>query len=269
MIAAILLLQTAAAVPTVGDTIWLARSVAVPDGHTVRPPHDSLTGAVELLGPPQVIPQAGGVLIRYPAVAWEPGRHAVALPGPVLVGPDGVADSVPPFEVTVTVRSVLPRVRQDSLLPVQPATGLVARRQTSAVPLLMALAVAALLLAPLHWWWRRRGPDVAADSAPPPPAGVPFARWADAGEQRAVLAAAAAVLRTVITSAVPEARPGLDTTALLAVLAEHGPALPLSEIEAVLRELDATRFAPSAVGDAAEVARRAAALAERIAEVPA
>ena len=90
-----------------------------------------------------------------------------------------------------------------------------------------------------------------------------------AGEQRAVLAAAAAVLRTVIASAVPEARPGLDTTALLEVLAEQGPALPLAEIEAVLRELDATRFAPSAVGDAAEVARRAAALAERIAEVPA
>ena len=264
MIAAVLLLQTAAAVPTVGDTIWLARTVAVPEGHSVRPPEDSLTGPVELLGPPQVIPAAGTVLIRYPAVAWEPGRHTVALPGPVLVGLDGVVDSVAPFEVTVTVRSVLPRVRPDSL-PVQPAAGLVSRSTCTALPMLVLLGVAALLLAPAHWWWRRRGPRTPPDPPRPAAAGVPFARWADAGEQRAVLAAAAAVLRTVITSAVPDARPGLDTTALLEVLAEQRPDLPLAEIESVLRELDATRFAPAAVADAAGVARRAAALAGRIA----
>ena len=265
MIAAILLLQTAVATPTVGDTIWLARTVAVPAGHVVRPPEDSLGGPVELLGPPQMIPQSAGVLIRYPAVAWEPGRHVVALPGPVLVGPDGLADSIAPFEVTVTVRSVLPQSRPDSALPVQPATGLVTRSRSTAIPLLVALALAALLLAPVHWWWRRRGPRV--PTAPPaaPAAGVPFGRWADAGEQRAVLAAASAVLRSVIARAVPDARPGLDTTALLDVLAGQQRDLPLAEIESMLRELDATRFAPATVADAAGAARRAAALAEAIA----
>lgn len=264
MIAAILLLQTAAAVPSVGDTIWLARTVVVPDGYTVRPPADSLSGAIELLGPPQMVTQQGTVLIRYPAVAWEPGRHAVALPGPVLIAPDGTADSVAPFEVTVAVRSVLPQARTESL-PVQPPTGLVGRSRSTPVPLLVALLLAAVLLAPLHWWWRRRGPRVPVEPPATDSSGVPFARWAEAGEQRAVLAAAAAVLRTVITGAVPEARPGLDTTAVLAVLAERRPDLPLAEIEQVLRELDGARFAPAAVGDAADVARRAAALAERIA----
>ena len=264
MIAAILLLQASAAAPTVGDTIWLARTVSVPEGHVVRAPADSLTGPVELLGPPQIVPQPGGVLIRYPAVAWEPGRHTVALPGPVLVGPDGLADSVASFDVTITVRSVLPQAQTESL-PVQPATGLVERRRSTPVPLLVLTAIAALLLVPVHLWWRRRGPRAEAAAAPGTSAGVPFARWADAGEQRAVLAAAAAVLRTVITGAVPQARPGLDTTTLLEVLAERGAGLPLDEIESVLRELDATRFAPAAVADAAGVARRAAALAERIA----
>jgi hypothetical protein len=265
MITAILLLQTAAAAPTVGDTIWLARTVAVPEGHTVRPPDDSLAGPVELLGPPQLVQQQGAVLIRYPAVAWEPGRHTVALPGPVLVGPDGTADSTAPLEVSVTVASVLPRVAGDTVLPVQPPTGLVPRQETSLLPLLALLGLGVLLLAPLHWWWRRRGPRVAPEPVATEPAGVPFARWADAGEPRAVLAAAAAVLRTVLSHTTPGAQPGLDTTELLAVLTERRPDLPLGEIEAVLRELDATRFAPAAFGDAADVARRAAALAARIA----
>lgn len=264
MIAAILLLQTAAAVPTVGDTIWLARTVAVPDGYAVRAPTDSLTGPIELLGPPQLVTQQGTVLIRYPAVAWEPGRHTAALPGPVLIAPDGTADSVPPFEVTVSVRSVLPQARAESL-PVQPPTGLVRRSSSTPVPLLVAMLLAVALLAPLHWWWRRRGPRVPVETPAADTSGVPFARWAEAGEQRAVLAAAATVLRTVITGAVPEARPGLDTTAVLAVLSERRPDLPLAEVEQILRELDSARFAPAAVGDAADVARRAAALAERIA----
>lgn len=264
MIAAILLLQTAAAAPTVGDTIWLARSVAVPEGYTVRAPADSLAGAVELLGPPELIQRAGELLIRYPTVAWEPGRHAVALPGPVLVGPDGVADSVAPLEVTVTVASVLPDVPRDSVLPVQPATGMVARARTTVLPLLAGLVLGGLLATPLHWWWRRRGPRAAPEPVPTPSSEIPFARWAEAGERRAVLAAAAAVLRSAITAAVPDAQAGLDTTALLAVLVERRPDLPLDEIEAVLRELDGTRFAPIAAGDAAAIAERAAGLAARI-----
>lgn len=264
MIAALLFLQTAAAPPTVGDTIWLARTVAVPEGHVVRPPPDSLAGPVELLGPPQMVMQGGTVLIRYPAVAWEPGRHVVSLPGPVLVGPDGLADSVPAFEVAVSVRSVLPAARPESLA-VQPATGLVARRRSTAVPLFAGVGLAALLLAPLHWWWRRRGPRVPPEPPAGPGAAVPFERWADAGEQRAVLAAAAALLRHSIARAVPDAQPGLDTSTLLGVLADDPRGLPREEIADVLRELDSTRFAPAAVADAAGVAQRAAALAERIA----
>lgn len=264
MIAAILLLQAAQAAPTVGDTIWLARTVPVPAGHTVRPPEDSLAGAVELLGPPRLVTRDGAVLIRYPAVAWEPGRHTVALPGPVLVAPDGVEDSVPPLEVAVTVRSVLPAVPEDSVLPVQAPTGLVLRQETSLLPVAALLALGALLLAPLHWWWRRRGPRVPGDLPLAERHAVPLRLWADAGERRAVLAAAAALVRTRLTTLVPEAQPGLDTTELLTVLAAHRPDLPLADIESVLRELDAGRFAPGTVADPAALAERAAALAGRL-----
>ena len=67
-----LLLQGLAVGPTVGDTIWLSRTVDLRGGYDVRPATWEPFGAVELLGKPILLREGDRVTIRYPAVAWEP-----------------------------------------------------------------------------------------------------------------------------------------------------------------------------------------------------
>lgn len=188
--------------PTVGDTIWAVRTVAVPAGRTLRPGTWELTGPVELLGDPQVTRAGDSATVRYPLVVWQPGVHVVDMPGPVLIRADGGVDSLAPLPVTLSVGSVLPPRRDTTLAP-QPEAGYVPRSETSWLPLLLALLLAALVLVPMHLLWRRRGRVVPAPPvpAPPPP---PLARWLDLGETRAVLADAA---ERLLQAAVP---PGLE-----------------------------------------------------------
>jgi len=243
MVISLLLLLAQAPLPQVGDTIWLVRTIAVPLGRVVRVAPWNPEGAVEALGPGLLVRRGDSLDLRYPAVGWLPGSHTVEVPGPVLVSPDGTTDSLPPATITVTIASVLPALPGDSLPSPQPEAAPLLRPIQTAVPMLVLVVLATLVLIPVHLWWRRRGrpmaPKTALAAAAHPPA-VPFDTWIAAGEPRAVLAAAAAHLRLAAGS--------------------H----PSPEVGELLTLLDDALFGP---GDAAAALPRAAeaqALAERI-----
>ena len=240
MLLFLLLTVAQAPLPQVGDTVWLVRTIAAPSGRVVRVAPWNPEGAVEALGPGLLVRRGDSIDVRYPAVGWLPGSHAVEIPGPVLVAPDGTTDSLPPSTITVTIASVLPDLPGDSLPEVQPEAGPVLRPIQTAVPVLLLLALATLALIPVHLWWRRRGRPL---SAPPPvvpeEAPLPTDAWAASGEPRAVLAAAAAALR------VASARD------------------PSPEAEALLRQLDDALFGPADAAAALPLAEAAHALAQR------
>ncbi|HYL29810.1 MAG TPA: hypothetical protein VEU27_07815 [Gemmatimonadales bacterium] len=236
-----LLLQ--AQLPTVGDTIWVTRTVATPPGRAVRAAEWAPTDEVEVLGRPRVIPRGDSIEVAYPVTVWAPGPHVVQVPGPLLVGADGELDSLPPMTVTLTAGSVLPGGPRDTLAP-QAAAPAVATHEHTLKPLLALWALAALVLVPVHLWWRRRGRAPAV--APVGPAGspeLPVVRWAEAGEPRAVVGATVERLRDLIAGQIPDARPDLDTDALLAVVAGARPDWPVAELGDLLRALDEARFA--------------------------
>ena len=225
----LLLALQQAPLPQVGDTIWLVRTIPAPVGRIARVAPWNPEGAVEALGPGLLIRRGDSLEVRYPAVGWLPGMHTVEVPGPVLVSPDGTTDSLPPATLTVTIASVLPTLPGDSLPDAQPEAALILRPIETAVPVLVLLLLAVLLLIPVHFWWRKRGRPMAAPStgeAPLPPV-LPLAAWMTAGEPRAVLAAAAARLR-----ATASASPSPEATALLQALddALFGP----GDVSAVL-----------------------------------
>ena len=242
--------QQAPTAPTVGDTIWLARTLAVPVGAAVRPQPWNPTGDVEALGPARMSRHGDSVEVAYPAVAWRPGTHEVTVPGPLLLLDGGGVDSAPPYHATLQVGSVLPQVANDSALPVQPAVTVVHHGDRSPRPLALFLLGGVTLLAPWHWWWRRRG-EALGRSAPRTPVRPPLARWAEAGEGRAALAVAAAELRAVIARGAPEATPALETEECIAAVRAQRSDWPVDELAGVLRALDAARFQPGAVREAA------------------
>ena len=250
---------------TVGDTVWIRREIAVPAGRTVRPADWEPEDPVQLLGPPRVIVRGGSAEIAYPVVVWVTGEHTVRPPGPLLLGTDGTVDSLPSVPVTLRVRSVLPRVPPDSTLKPQPRAEFVARGAVTPIPLLILLALSLLLLAPLHWWWRRRGePRPLGPAEAGGPTHPPLERWADAGESRAVAAAATRRLRSLLAARVPAAHPGLDTEAAMAELRAARPDWPLEELGDLLRSLDEARFGHTAFPDAIGLARWAGELESRL-----
>ncbi len=250
--------------PTVGDTIWLSRTVAVPEGRTPRPADWRPDDPLELLAPPVVTSRGDSVTIGYPVVVWRAGEQSVTIPGPLLLGPNGGVDSLPPLHVTLRVTSVLPKVPTDSVLAPQPRADYVPRGARSLLPLLLALAAAALVLAPLHWWWRRRGPAAPPVPASTRPAPAPLERWAEAGESRAVAASVTTGLRTAIARHTPSAHRGLDRETLMTQLAADRPEWPLADMGTLLRALDQARFGSDPVPDPLRLARGAAELERRL-----
>ena len=259
-----------AASPTVGDSLWLRYEVSVPGGSTVRAADWAPEDPVELLGPPRVVIRGGSAEIAYPIVVWRAGTLTVSAPGPLLLGSDGRVDSLPPRAFNLTIASVLPAVRPDTGLRPQPRAEFVARGARSPWPVVGGLLLAALLLAPLHWWWRRRGSPRPIKRADAGGSGVPpFERWADAGESRAVAAAAAGRLRLALARKVDGAHPALDTEALLLHVAEARPLWPHRELGDLLRSLDEARFGERGFPDAIGLARWAGEIEPTLMKEPA
>lgn len=250
--------------PTVGDTVWLSRTVALPPGHVIRAADWEPADPVELLGRPKVVISGDSAQISYPVVIWRPGPQVLELPGPLLLGPGGTVDSLAGHQVRITVRSVLPAVPRDSVLPPQPRASLVPRRALSLAPLALLWSLGLAVLIPLHLWWGRRGPAMPAVRAPADLADPPLDRWADAGEYRAVANVAAVRLRSTVARQVAGAHAGLDTERLLAELAAVRPHWPLAELAAVLRKLDDVRFGKSGSPEALELSRSTLALRDRL-----
>jgi hypothetical protein len=249
--------------PTVGDTVWLSRTVAVPPGYIVRAADWDPADPIELLGRPRVVVAGDSAEIAYPVVVWRPGRQVVELPGPLLLGPGGVVDSLKGQPVNLDVRSVLPPVPDSTLAP-QPRAGMVAARVVSPAPLAILLGLALALLLPLHLWWRRRGKPAPAAGPPTALPEPPLARWADDGEYRAVANLAAVRLRAAVADRLAAAHPGLDTERLLSELAAARPQWPLSELGSVLRGLDAARFGTTPASDVLRLSHSSAQLRDRL-----
>lgn len=262
----LLLAQSPAAQPAVGDTIWISRVVRVPAGARVRPPDWQPVGEVELLGPPVLTAQGDSAVLRFPLVAWTAGSHTVRLPGAVLVGADGSTDSLPTSSATFTVRSVLPD-RPVEELAIQPPATIVSRRSVTFLPPLIAAALVLALVLPLQWWWRRRGEAPPPEPAPAAPL-VPVSDWADAGEVRSVLSLASGRLRLAMQEADPAAHAGLDAADAIAVLRDRKPVLPVNDVERLLNQLDSARFAPLAAADAEALYSEAEALRARLRTEP-
>lgn len=262
MLALSLLFQGTA--PTVGDTIWVTRTVRVPAGQTVRPADWEPADPVQLLGRPIVSVRGDSAEIAYPVVVWRPGQHTINLPGPLLLGASGSVDSLGDEKVHLEIRSVLPAAA-DSLSP-QPRASLVNRGIATPGPLALLWLVTGIFLIPLHLWWRRRGKPgrVAPPAISPDALEPPLVRWADAGEHRAVANVATAQLRAALAERVPAAHPGLDTDRVLAELAAARPAWPLDDVGTLLRSLDDIRFGVTPSTEALGLSRSSVELRHRL-----
>lgn len=266
MILLLLLLQQQAALPTVGDTLWATRIVRLAPGDNVRAADWSLDGPVQLLGRPFVSVVGEQAEIRYPLVAWEAGNHLLDVPGPIVTHSTGAEDTLQSQAINFQVKSVLPAGVPDSELAVQPAATLVFRGFASVLPALALATLAALVLIPLYWWWGRRGKSIAilpAGSAGGPSEDL-IRRWIDAGERRVVAAVAATRLRAALAEQIPAAHEGLDTAAVLAIVAQERPQWPANDLRSALTALDGLRFAPSRADNALELYQRTMTLARMV-----
>ncbi len=262
MIALLLLLQGAH--PTVGDTIWIQRSVPAPAGAEVRAAPWAPEGTFSLLGRPLIRREGALVIVAYPAVAWSAGRHVVSVPGPVVVRSDGTTDSLPPEPRTIDVASVLPTDRSPDSVELQPQTGIIVERVTSPVPLIAALAIATLFFSGFRWWWERRGPPAGSPRVAAVQAVPPLAEWSEDGEHRAVAAVAALELRRVVVRQLPGVPAGVITSRLIRIVAEQKPGWPAEEIATLLRALESAQFAEAPGTEVVALAERAGRLASKL-----
>jgi len=184
--ALVLLLQ--AALPSVGDTVWVERTVTNVGSAVLRPQLWSLGALGQQLGPAIVELGSGGALVRYPLVFWYPGDHQLSMPGPVLVRKDGSSDTLGASAVRVRVASVLPAGISRTRLTPRPARMPVPLEARTLLPLGVLVLAVLLLTGAVALRWRRTGRlakhrDPAAGAAPLPI----FERWAGSGEYRAAL----------------------------------------------------------------------------------
>ena len=251
--------------PTVGDTVWLERTLAAPAGWRLRPGRLEPGQDVEPLADPTVYRSPDGWTVRYPVVAWTPGSHTLTLPPIWRLGPAGQADSVPGGAAGFAVRSVLPSAEggprpapKDAMAPLRPEQRLIW------APFLAVLLAAAFLVGGL--WWRRRPPRRLAPlpHVPLEPE-VPDARWLAAGEPKAVAARAARRLRAAVAAAVPAAHQALATAECLATVERAAPQAWVRELRDVLGAIDQVAYATAHGVDVAALGERARRLAAELA----
>lgn len=192
MIAALILLALAQPQPqpqpqpsTVGDTVWLEIRVPLQARQILRAQTWELGEVGQVLGPPLVELTPDSAVVRYPVTFWFPGRHPVAVPGPIVVNPEGRSDTLPARRLQVEVASVLPPDTNRDSTPPRPQAGVIPQAGRSLLPL-GVLWIGLLGLAGLVAWRlaRARRPRSPAPRAAPVPVDFPglLDRWAEAGE---------------------------------------------------------------------------------------
>src|SRR5256885_2995343 len=160
--------------PTVGDTVWLERTVTAAPGWRVRAGKLEAGERVEPLGDPVVrrASSPDGWVVRYPVAAWAPGAHSVSVPPIWRLGPDGRADSLPGGTAVFVISSVIP----DTVRQPEPRAAIAPIRSERRNPLAAAFAAvlsAGLLAAGGRW---RRRPPPAPVLPPHAPTGTEAAR---------------------------------------------------------------------------------------------
>lgn len=248
--------------PTVGDTIQLERTVAVPAGWRVRAGKLASATVAEPLGDAVVLPAPGGWLVRYAIVAWTPGEITLDMPPLWRLGPDGTADSVSGGTATVHVASVIP----DSVkAPApQPSLGPLRLDRASPFPAIAAVLLSGGFLLLLILWRRRAPRSLVAGQDLTVDAEVSDARWLGAGEPKAVAARAAQRLRRALAHAIPDAHEALSTAECLVVVEHARPDAPLRDLRELLLGLDQVAFATAHGLEVAPLAARARALAREL-----
>jgi hypothetical protein len=188
MISLLIVLLLQRGLPTVGDTVWVERQVVAGSNVLIRPQAWDLGTVGRQLGPAVQQRTGSGLLIRYPLVFWYPGRHALRMPGPVVISREGRSDTLLSSTVTIEVASVLPAGRARDALEPRPARAPVALAERSVRPLVIALGLVLAGVAGLAAHRRRRGKSVARpEGQVARPAPDRLAEWADAGEYHAAL----------------------------------------------------------------------------------
>jgi hypothetical protein len=236
---------------TVGDTLWIARSIPAEPGVSVRVEPLEASDVLQPLTAPRWSYAEGTVQVTYEVALFRVGPQEVLLPGVDLVYPGGRMEMVPPGAVTIEVLSVLP----DSGLPPapKPSLGPVPQSRQRLLPA-VALPLAAALLTTAAAVRRRRRrvrpapPEVVAEVVHPP-----LESWIAAGESRAVATLVALQLRAAIAEAVPEAAEHLGAEERADAMLEQGGDPVAGGIVTVLRALERARFSPAAPADIHEV----------------
>lgn len=182
---------TAQRPPTVGDTTWATLTFRVPNRMIVRPQSWDLGDLGQVLGPPEVLFVGDSATVRYPLALWYPGTHALELPGPIVVSPEGRSDTLPPGRVVLEIASVLPSDSNRAGLAPAPAEATLPQASRSLLPLAVALLVAAAVFGLSRLAGRavrRRRTRAAGPPARPLPDLPPLLRrWAALGELRAAI----------------------------------------------------------------------------------
>jgi hypothetical protein len=241
MIASLLLLVQAG-LPSVGDTVWVERTITNAGAGVLRPQPWSLGAVGQQLGPAIVQLESSGAVVRYPLVFWYAGEHQLIMPGPVLVRRDGSSDTLPASPVKVRVASVLPAGVSRARLEPRPARVLLPLEAVTLLPVAVLVLVVLLATGLVALRWRRQGrlPRHGHSAAGAAPLAT-FERWAASGEYRAALHELAWLLAERLRMSQDLAQ--------------------TAELQKVLDQISFSSFSPRAEGELVELYQRAARLA--------
>jgi hypothetical protein len=252
------------AVPTVGDTVWITRSVPVATALVAAPGALETTDVLQPLADPVARVTEGRLVLEYAVALFAPGAHDVVVPEIELLYADGRVEALPGATVGVTVASVLP----DTAAAPRHSLGPYAAYPTR--PIVPIVLVGVVLAVVAIWTVRRRrvGPRAAWRFGGAAELHTPVDRWVEAGEGRAVIALAADAVRSRIAARAPDIGTEVTTDECLHLVRERYPSWPLRDLTGVLRELDRARFAPAVSGDVLETVGRVEAVVEALESIP-
>ncbi len=191
----------------VGDTVWVTTKVPLAARQILRAQSWDLGDIGQVLGPPEVDFEGDSATVRYPVTFWYPGVHAVVVPGPIVVNPEGRSDTLAARPVSVAVATVLPpRVPRDSLSP-RDAADLFPQAERSLLPLAVLWLLAGIMAGAIAWVRRarrRRRPVPGVRSIGRPPVGPVLLQWGRAGETRAAAEGWSQLIHARLSAGAPD-----------------------------------------------------------------